>query len=462
MAPTRITADVAADTVADRVVSSAVEPVAVPERLATNRRALTPARLLALQRSAGNAAVANLLARQDGPADAGTESLPGGIPPTPEELEGTRLRPIAPRDLLDEDIGPALAVAERDGDIVRYDAILEELAKRTPPERGIGVGMPLALPRGQGGSALVTPEVALAMIENMVGGKPAFKPELGVGGSSLVRHGGNAVDRRGPSNVVPVQVELLDSTGGKVYQQADLDRLFLEEETRARPEVESQVRDQYRVRTGRDAPAKLSKTLADKVAYQLRKLAERRMWERIGREVAASQAKVGEVVLPAGGKFSAEPGRFKVVAEAAKIRVKGGVKPLLDAVAPHASPVPALEAEAAALAKTLGQAAKVRTVFRVGGRILIVFAVAHDIYRIIVAEDKQEAVFTTVGGWAGASAGAAAFAAIWTPADVAGPWAWAIHGVGTLVAGGIGYWAGSEVTRIVYRLTVISQADIRA
>ena len=39
-----------------------------------------------------------------------------------------------------------------------------------------------------------------------------------------------------------------------------------------------------------------------------------------------------------------------------------------------------------------------RTVFRVGGRILIVFAVAHDIYRIIVAEDKQEAVFTTVGG----------------------------------------------------------------
>ena len=220
------------DTVADRVVSSAVEPVAVPERLATNRRALTPARLLALQRSAGNAAVANLLARQDGPADAGTESLPGGIPPTPEELEGTRLRPIAPRDLLDEDIGPALAVAERDGDIVRYDAILEELAKRTPPERGIGVGMPLALPRGQGGSALVTPEVALAMIENMVGGKPAFKPELGVGGSSWFVTEGTPWTGVGPSNVVPVQVELLDSTGGKVYQQADLDRLFL----RRRPE----------------------------------------------------------------------------------------------------------------------------------------------------------------------------------------------------------------------------------
>ena len=46
------------------------------------------------------------------------------------------------------------------------------------------------------------------------------------------------------------------------------------------------------------------------------------------------------------------------------------------------------------------------------------------------------------------------FAAWYTPADAAGPWAWAGHGVGTLVAGGIGYYVGSEVTENVYELVV--------
>jgi len=41
---------------------------------------------------------------------------------------------------------------------------------------------------------------------------------------------------------------------------------------------------------------------------------------------------------------------------------------------------------------------------------------------------------------AGATAGAAAFAAWFVPGDAAGPWAWAVHGVGTLSAGGVGDW----------------------
>jgi hypothetical protein len=415
-----------------------------------------------MQRTAGNAAVVGLLARQErpdggvadaGPADAG-EPLPGGVPPTPEEREAARLRPIAPGELLDEDIGPALQLAQQDGDAKRVDAILDELRNRRHPQEGVGFGMPQALPRGQGGSALVTPEVGMAMIENMVRGQPAFRPELGVGGASWFVTEGTPYTGVGSANVVPVQVELINTEGGKVYRQAELDAIFDEEAARARPEVEAQVREQFRLRTGRDAPPKLSNALAEKVARQLKGLAERRMWERIGREVAASQAKVGEVILPPGGRFSQNPGRFKIVANAAKIRVKGGVKPLVDAVQPHATPTPELAAEAEALAKTLGQAAKVRAVFRVGGRILIVAAIAYDVYRIIIAEDKAEAIITTVGGWAGASAGAAAFAALWTPADVAGPWAWAVHGVGTLVAGGIGYWIGSETTRYVYRLVI--------
>jgi hypothetical protein len=65
-----------------------------------------------------------------------------------------------------------------------------------------------------------------------------------------------------------------------------------------------------------------------------------------------------------------------------------------------------------------------------------------------------KATLTAVSGWTAATAAGAAFAAYWTPADAAGPWAWAAHGVGTLIAGGIGYWFGSTVTRNIYELVV--------
>ena len=48
----------------------------------------------------------------------------------------------------------------------------------------------------------------------------------------------------------------------------------------------------------------------------------------------------------------------------------------------------------------------------------------------------------------------AAPSAWWTPADAAGPVAWVIHGVGTLVAGGVGYFVGSEATTYIYELIV--------
>jgi hypothetical protein len=46
----------------------------------------------------------------------------------------------------------------------------------------------------------------------------------------------------------------------------------------------------------------------------------------------------------------------------------------------------------------------------------------------------------------------AAFAAWFAPADTAGPWACAAHGVGTLISGGVGYWIGSETTRTIFEL----------
>ncbi|MGE6763248.1 hypothetical protein ACQKGO_34875 [Corallococcus interemptor] len=99
--------------------------------------------------------------------------------------------------------------------------------------------------------------------------------------------------------------------------------------------------------------------------------------------------------------------------------------------------------------------------FRVGGKILIVVAIAVDVLEIIIAEDHLEAALVSLSGWAGAAAASAAFSAFWTPADVAGPWAWAGHGVGMLVSGGIGYWVGSSTTRYVYRLVVQHRGQIQ-
>ena len=69
----------------------------------------------------------------------------------------------------------------------------------------------------------------MAMIENMIRGQPAFKPELGVGGASWFVTEGTPYTGVGAANVVPVQVELLDTEGGKVYQQAELDTIFEQE-----------------------------------------------------------------------------------------------------------------------------------------------------------------------------------------------------------------------------------------
>jgi hypothetical protein len=101
-------------------------------------------------------------------------------------------------------------------------------------------------------------------------------------------------------------------------------------------------------------------------------------------------------------------------------------------------------------------------VLRLGGRILIVVAVAHDLYEIVTAEDHLEATLVSATGWAGASAASTAFSALWVPADTAGPWAWLGHGVGVLVSGGIGYWAGSSTTRYVYRLIVHTSGQVRS
>jgi hypothetical protein len=471
----------------DCPVTAANDPLLAP--LSGKRSDSTVAVMLQLQRTAGNSSVTRLLAsdgptellrvsRQPdggapdaGPADAGVP-LPGGVPPTEEEREDTRVGAIAPDQLADEDLGPALEAARRHVDQARYDAILEQLRQRDDTTAlGIGVGLPLPMPQGVGGTALVTPDVAVAMLENMIGGRPPFRPELGVGGCSWFTTSGNPYTGVGAANSVPIQAELLNTANATRFDQAALERIYEAEATRARPEVEAQVRDRFRIRTGRDAPPTLSRALADKVTRQLRQLAERRMWEQVAAQVRASPTRVGEVILPGGTPtpggppvFSRAPGRFTVVADAANIRVRGGPMPLVQAIeaAGGGARVAPLEASAAELAQTMRFTGRLRTALRVGGKVLIVVAVAVDLYEIIIAEDHLEATIVSLAGWGGAAAGAAAFSALWTPADVAGPWAWAGHGVGMLVSGAVGYWAGAETTRYVYRLVVHSRGQVSA
>jgi hypothetical protein len=435
----------------------------------------SPQHLLELQRAAGNRSVSRLLSPvvqrdgDSGPSDAGVP-LPGGVPPTAEQAEDQRLNGIAPGDLADAEVGPALDAAQRSGDQARYAAILQQLNQRDDTSTGVGVGLPVALPLGLPGRAMVTPDTGLAIIENMLAGRPPFRPDLGLGGCSWFVTEGTPYVGVGADHSIPVQAELIKTENAVRFDQARLEKIFYEERDLAAPKVEAEVRAKFRLKTGRDAPAQLSRTLTDKVTRQLRQLAERRMWERVAAEVRAAPNQVGEVILPGGVPrpdgppvFSASPGKFTVVADAAKIKVRGGPMPIVRAMesAGAGGRVEALEASAAELAATLKLAGKVRSVLRVGGKVLIVVAVAVDVYEIIVAEDHLEATLVSLAGWGGAAAAAAGFSALWAPADVAGPWAWLGHGVGMLVSGAVGYWVGAETTRYVYRLVIQSRGQVK-
>lgn len=186
-----------------------------------------------------------------------------------------------------------------------------------------------------------------------------------------------------------------------------------------------------------------------------KRFAESRMWDRVGERVRASTGKVGEVVLREGSMFSKTPGKFAVVADPARVQVKGGIPKLMESLSKQGVGAEPVIVEAAeAMAKKMKWAGRVRGVFHYGGRILIVVAVAADVFKIYYAKDKTRAVIESASGWAGATAAGSAFAAWFTPGDAAGPWAWAAHGVGTLIAGGIGYWVGSEITRTIYELVL--------
>jgi hypothetical protein len=356
--------------------------------------------------------------------------------------------------LTDAALGPEY-VRGLEGDPERLAAVEDELDKRSSAPGGWGMtalGKPPAI--GAAGETAITPEVALKILENYSKGEPPFKPELGKGGASWFVMEGTPYVGIGADKTVNVSAQLGPTKGSLTLHEADLLAIFEQERANTMAESEAAFRQHNQIPADKPLTAKLLKQLDRKYGFR-DKFAESRMWDRVGERVAASPSKVGEVILQNSRFSKAGNGKFLVVADPAKIKLKGGPQPLiaqLEAQGLKAEPV--LVEAAEAMANSLKWAGRVRTVLRVGGRIMIVMAIAADVIKIYYAKDRIKAVFESVGGWAGATAGAAAFSAMWTPADLAGPWAWAGHGVGVLVAGGIGYWIGSETVRTVYELVV--------
>lgn len=392
-----------------------------------------------VQQRGSQAPAGNQTVRREVP-DAGPEPLPGGVrDPDPA-------RPVA--DLADSELGAELQKATEAGDSARVEALEDEMDRRS-------AGWGTASPRGPApvtsGSGAITPDVALQLLDNMAEGKAPFKPQEGLGGSSWFTTEGNPYTSVSADKSINVQVEIAKGSNPLTFREADLIKIRDAEAGPTRVKAEAEYRAKFNI----PEAVALSKRALKNIERVLSRFTEKQMWKRIGEQVAASQQKVGEVILEPGSQFSDAPGKFAVVADASKIGLKGGTAPIVDALAKQGVGAEPVVIEAAEkLASKLKWAGRVRTAFRYGGRILIVVAVTADLIKIYRAKDHMKAFLTSVGGWAGATAAGAAFAAWWTPADVAGPWAWAAHGVGTLLAGGVGYWVGSNTTRYIYELVV--------
>jgi hypothetical protein len=327
------------------------------------------------------------------------------------------------------------------------------------PPSGAGIG--LAMPRAQNtfdavpGRAGVTPEVASSILNNVAQGKPPFNPDLGqVGRVSWFVTQGDPYVGSTAGKTVTLPVEVANTSGKPAVQfgEAKLLEIF----NAKLPEATAQAETQLRNQTGKVNGEPLSNTNLKEIARNASRIAERAMWTEVGEIVRNSESGVGKVTLE-NSKFSKTGnGEFTLTSKAENVRLpKGTAASLVETIkarAPAAEPG-VLEA-AEKLAAQEKWTGRVQGAFRVGGKVLIVVGAVTDGYRIYTAQDKVKTTVEVAGGWAGAAAFGGAFAAWYAPADVAGPWAWLGHGVGTLGAGAIGYMVGSEVTKTVYELTI--------
>ena len=332
---------------------------------------------------------------------------------------------------------------------VQEDKDDEAMLHLIDPTAAAGPG---ASPALTSGATNVSPQVAAQILENMAKGQPPFKPELGKGGCSWFVSEGNPYTGIDPVKNVSLPVEIDRTANPITFNEAKLYALYQQQRAQLNmAELEAKYRQYNKLSADQPLNSKARKgleRLADKAA-------ESKMWDQVAAEVKQSSSKVGEVILENSTFSKSGNGKFLVVADAAKIQVKGGMTAVVEALEAGGAKVEPVIAEAIEqTAIRLKWVGRVRGAFRYGGRILIVVAIAADVYRIYHARDKVKAIVESAGGWTGATMAAAGFSEVFAPADAAGPWAWAAHGVGLLIAGGIGYWIGSSTTRTIYEIIV--------
>jgi len=324
---------------------------------------------------------------------------------------------------------------------------------------GFGAGLPWLQPKTSTlpvtpANTAVTPEVAAQILDNVSHGLPPFKPELGrVGAVSWFVSEGNPFTGTGPEKNVILPVEVTNTSGKPVvtFGEKELLEIYATKISDATQTAEAQVRQRY----GRTHGEDLNSTQRSQVRFQAHAMAQRAVWDQVGETVRNSESGVGKVTLQ-DSTFSRDGnGEFMLTSKAENVRIKGGTQGLLDIIRTQGVPAePGVLEAAQKLATSQDWGGRVQGAFRVGGKVLIVVGAANDVYRIYTAHDKVKTAVEVAGGWAGATAAGGAFASAFAPADAAGPWAWAAHGVGTLAAGAVGYWAGSNITKSVYELTV--------
>lgn len=330
----------------------------------------------------------------------------------------------------------------------------------TDPLGNIGAGFLGTLPA----AANVVPaqrgvkaQYAVGVLENIAAGKPPFEvhPQSVGGAVWTVSQGNPYVGSSSASTVFPVDVTVPAGANVVEFREADLVGI----RDQKLPAATQLAEQQYRVRNNLAPTDQINSRGRSEITRNAKRLAESEMWKEVGRRVNASADGIGRVILD-NSEFSKQGnGVFTVVGRKATsaLSFRGGGAALLDVVRTNGIEAEKGVVEAAERLAEQGKiSGRVQGVYRVGGRVLVVAGIAADAWQIYKADDKVREIVKVGGGWAGATAGVAAYNAATGPSNAAGPWAWAANAAGNLVAGGIGYFAGQKIAEVIYDLTVDS------
>ena len=293
---------------------------------------------------------------------------------------------------------------------------------------------------------------ALGILEELSAGRPPFRTELGERGAvQWFVTEGNPKTGVGQADVtLPVEVDVPRGANVLEFNDASLRSIYDE----LLPDATNLATEQF----ANNNPNKQinSKGSQRKIAHNARAIAEGRMWIEVGNRVAASEDGIGRVVQTANSLFSeGQPGNFMLTSNPEVVRVKGGAATLLNVIESKGIRAEPAVVEAAEQAANSGKInGRVRGVFRVAGRVLVVAGAAADGYRIYQADDRIRETVIVGGGWAGAGAAIGTYNVATGATNAAGPVAWGINLVGNIGAGVAGYYAGEKIAEYVYDLVV--------